>query len=238
MEAADRLAQAMDALRAGRWVDAEADLAVVRAALTAAQDPELRDISARVCSLHAQALHALGRLADADRACRDALRLLRALGDRAGMDQVRSLQDVIVRGLAHDAEARQRQVEQTRIASTPLAELLVDATTPLARAEVLTKKATALTDTGDPDAARPLAVEAVALASAGGDVTWEVMARIALARVSPPDVAAAELAAALHAADAANEFNLVATLARAAEVIGVPLPTHPGPHGAPDRQDP
>lgn len=224
-----RLRAGVDALRQGRPDRAAALLASVTAdpAFQAADD--LRDVRARALSLQAQALFDAGRPAEADRPCRDAIRLLRALRDKAGLSEVRALQDRIVGALAHDAEAAQREAERQRIAATPLEDLLADARSPSEAADRCLKKASALLDGGELAAAAPVAADALARAEDTGDVRLRVLARIAYARSHPSGALDALVAAHGLAADAA-EFNLVSVVARAADVLDVALPLEAGPH--------
>lgn len=230
MDIHEHIASGLAALRAGRAADAQASLAIAwnDPDLQAAED--LADVRARVGSLYAQAALGAGQLDVADRACRDALRLLRRLGDRGGLDQVRKLQDEIVVALARAAEHAQRLAEQRTVASTPLAHLLAGVTDPMVRAELLVKKATAHADLGEHDAGLPLAQEALSLAHTHDSTQWVVLANLALVRLDPAH-AGDHLIAAHTRADAADEFNLISTVARAATLAGVSLPAHPGPHG-------
>lgn len=226
----ERIAEGVRALREQRPGAAVEALAPVVYDPELQQSTELADVRARVCALYAQALLEDGRIHEADAACRDALRAVRRLGDAAGLADVRALQDRIVRALAEAAEQARRKVEQARVAATPVAELLAGADA-LQRAEALVKKATACADVGDLDAGAPLAREAAQVADALGATTWSVFARVALARLEP-EQAAAHLAQAARLADEADEFNLVSAIAEAARGLGLPLPTHPGAHGA------
>ncbi|MCB9663494.1 MAG: hypothetical protein H6732_05260 [Alphaproteobacteria bacterium] len=225
----EQLAAGLAALRGGRWSEAEALLAPVVDDADLAEAADLADLRARALSWHAQALLELGRLREAETRCREALRLLRRLGDATGTAEVRRLQDRVVGLLAHDAEQAQRRQEQARIAATPLADLLLTAEGPAARAAVHVKKALALLDGGEVAEATPLARRALALAREGADVTWEVHAQVAVARCHPAEALDALVAAHRVAADA-DEFNLVAVIARAAEELQVALPSEPGPH--------
>lgn len=231
MSLPDQITAGVNALRAGKPADAVVVLAPVWADVGLAAAADLVDVRARVGSLYVQALVDAGDLTTADRVCRDVLRLVRKLGDKPGLELVRGLQDRVVKGLVLQAEQVARQVEQRRVADTPLHVLLADATDARTRAERLVKKATAHADVGEHDTGRPLAHAGLTEATAAGDVHWTVLARLALARLEP-DHAADHLIAAHTTASDADEFNLVSTVARAAEVAGVALPRHPGPHGA------
>lgn len=224
-----RLAAGVAALQAARWDDAIDALGPVYADPELASSEDLRDIRASVCSLYAQALLEAGRPHDADRPCRDAIRIVRALRDRAALDAVRSLQDRIVAAIAHDAERAQRLAEQARIAATPLDDLLAHAHDDAARAEVLVKKAQAHVDVGQAAEGAQLATRAVEAARLADHVTWEVFALLALARADASQAQQA-LHAAYRRAERAEEFNLVSATARTARELQVALPTEPGPH--------
>lgn len=232
MDVAQRLRDGVEALKAGRSGDAVAALRAVYEDADLAASQELADIRARVCSLYAQALLDDGQAEAAQGPVRDALRLLRKLRDTAGLTEVRALQDRVVAALAEARADDVRRAEQARIASTPLGDLLAHASDEPARVEARVKKAHALVEAGLLEEAADVAREAVAAAQALAHVQWEVLARIAWARAVPRE-AQVQLEAALQRADTANEFNLVSTIARAAEVAGVELPAHVGPH-APD----
>jgi tetratricopeptide (TPR) repeat protein len=229
IDLAARLARGVQALGSGQHGAARADLQAVwdDAELAAATD--LQDVRARVGSLLAQALLACGEPEMADRACRDTLRLLRRLGDKAGMDAVRALQDQAVRRLADHAQAQQNRAEAARVAETPLDDLLRGQETPEAQAAVFVRKATALLERGTPIPAIPIAERALSLARQHALVTWEVFARLVLARAMA-ERAPEHLRAALDAAAAAGEFNLVSTIARTAEEAGLAMPAELGPH--------
>jgi hypothetical protein len=226
-----RIAEGVAALREGRPADAATALAPVLADPDLAAAADLADVRARVASLLAQALLDAGRPHEAEAPCREAIRLLRRLGDREGLDEVRALQDRVVKAIAHDREQAARREEQARIAATPLDALLAEVTSSTSRADVLLKKAHALVDAGRPDEAAPLADEALALA--GDDVRAGVLARLAVARARP-DRADEALVAAYRVAERAEEFNLVSLVAHAARLAGVRLPVEHGPHGPPE----
>lgn len=229
MDLEQRIADGLLALRSGRPADAAALLQVVWEDPDLAAAADLVDIRARVGSLYTQAAMDAGQLDVADKACREVLRIVRRLGDRAGLEQVRGLQDGIVLALARRAEHEQRLVEQRLVAATPLADLLAGVTDPLVRAERLVKKATAHADLDEHPEGRPLAAEALALAAAQGSAQWCVLACLALARLDPAH-AVAHLAVAHQHAESAGEFNLISTIARAADLAGVALPSPDGPH--------
>ncbi len=222
MNTADRLAQGVADLRAGRNQEAADHLAEVWAdeELSAAED--LVDIRARAGSLYVQALVQLGQPRAADRPCRDVIRLLRKLRDRDGLTEVRRLQDQIVRALAHDREAEERASAQRRIASTPLEDLL-EGVTGEERIAVHVRKANALADAGELEVAVRVARLGLQLAEEAQHITWQVMAHMALARARP-HVARDHLVRAHGIADSHEEFNLVSMVARAAEVAEVELP--------------
>jgi hypothetical protein len=229
LDLAARLARGVQALADGHAQAARSDLQIVWDDGELAAATDLQDVRARVGSLLAQALLEVGEPELADRACRDTLRVLRRLGDKAGMDAVRELQDQAVRRLADHAQAQQNRAEAARVAETPLDELLRGHDTPEAQAAVFVRKATALLERGTPIPAIPLAERALHLAREHALVTWEVFARLVLAR-SAPSRAHEQLRAALDAAAGAGEFNLVSTIARTAEEAGLSLPAESGPH--------
>ena len=230
MQLSDQLARGVAALRSGRATEAIPDLATVAESPELATSPELQDVRAAALSLLAQALLESGDPEAAEKPCRTAVGIVRRLGEVEALAEVRSLQDRIVKAIAERREQAEREAEAAHIARTSLADLLADATTPSARASIMVRKATAMLDGGeDADEAADLAFHALDVARAAGDVTWEVFARIALARCN--DVhAESHLRAAMRVATDAGEFNLVSTLVRTAELVGLDLPTEVGPH--------
>lgn len=226
---ADRLAHGVRALRERRPAEAVDALAPVAADPELAAAEDLRDVRARVLALYAQALLESGRPAEAEPVVRDAIRLVRRLGDKAGLEEVRGLQDRVVKALVEAADQARRREEQARVAATPLDVLLAGATDDRARAEALVKKAVALADVGDASGAA-LARDALDAATRAADVTWQVFALVALAR-HEPHAASEHLRSAARVADDADEFNLISVVVEASRTLGVPLPTHPGAHG-------
>lgn len=231
MSLPEQLLEAVAALRAGRVADAVSGLGPVwdDAELAAADD--LQDVRARVGSLYAQALLEAGDVVQADAVCRATIRLLRRMGDPDGVHAVRELQDRVSKALAEHAEHAQRLAEARQVAATPLATLMAGADDGEARAAALVRKATAHADAGDSRTAADLAAEALGVARAHHLVTWEVFARLLIVRCDPEDdLAVPHLHAAHRVAVGAEEFNLVSTVVRAAEVAGLPLPVEHGPH--------
>lgn len=229
MELADRLQRGVERLRAGDAAGAAEDLRAVTSDPHFAAATDMDDVRASAWSLLAQASLESGAFAEADRACRESLRILRRLGDPNAMHEVRGLQDRIVRAIAEDRDMAARREEAAVVAATPVAELLSEAATPEDVAAALVKKANALLDSGAADQAADLAYDALARARAHGLVTWEVFARLALLRADA-DHADEHLRAAHELAAGAQEFNLIATIARAADLAGLALPLEAGPH--------
>jgi hypothetical protein len=233
---AARLARGVQLLRAGRPRDAAGDLEVVARSPELAAEAELMDIRARALSLYAQALLESGRPAEADAPCREALGLLRRLRDREGVDEVRALQDRVVRAITEAKDATSRLEEARRVAELPIEALLSEAASPGERAAVLVRKAQALADAGREEEAADLAFAGLDVARAHAEVTWEVFARLVLARVEP-GLAEQQIHAAHAAAVAADELNLVSTIAHTASTLGVAMPVEPGPHLGHDGQE-
>ncbi len=227
-----RIREGVTALQEHRWEDALRTLEPVAHDADLREADDLQDIRARVLSLLAQAQLEAGHLTNADSTCREALRVLRRAGDKAGVAEVRGLQDRVVAALAESAEASRRQAEQAEVAAAPIEAYLAEARTPVERAERLVKKATACADVGDRAQGLPLAEEALAVAQEAGTVAWEVFAQVAVARLAP-DRAQEHLHAAAALAERSAEFNLVSVIVEACRLLNVPLPTHPGAHVAP-----
>lgn len=213
------------ALREQRFDEAVEKLETVWKDEAFATSEDLADIRARVGSLLAQAHLERGDARAADRPCREAIRILRRLRDKPGLDAVRELQDRIVRSLAHDAEAASRLAEQRRVATTPIEELL-EGVEGEERLAALVRKATAHIDLDEHDVGAILAQQGLDEAREASHATWQVMALLALARATPQR-AVAHLVAARDIADSHSEFNLISTVARAAQVAEVELPALP-----------
>lgn len=209
----------MEALRAERWEDAVVALEAVASDAGFRSQPDLADVRARVASLLAQALLGAGRAAEAEPHARQALQAARALGE--GGTEARTLLQAILADLAR-AEQAARQARRT--AETPLDRLLEGIEGDEALAAVLVRKANAEVDVGRPAQALPLARRALAHAIACGSLREEVLARMTVARAAPEE-AEAELRSAWQRAEAADDFNLVGAVARAARLSGVALPT-------------
>lgn len=232
---AERLMQGVAALREANPAGAVEALTEVVEDSELAAHADLQDIRARACSLHADALLSLGRVDEADRWCRESIRILRRLRDEAGLREVRAVQDRIVKAMVEAREQARRDSERARIAATSIEDLLDGVSDPAERSDIFAKKSGALIDEGRLDEAVPYAEEAVRLSLGVDAATTEVMARITLARARRDD-ARAELVRAWERAEAADEFNLVSLVARAAEVIEVELPRLEGP-AMPRRSD-
>ncbi len=211
------VAQAYAALRAGAWHDARTH---VVAALAAIEEPSLR---ARLHGWHAQVLAELGELAEARVAVRRALLGARELGDDpAALAPLKALHGRITAMLSADDAAARRQAEARALAARPLAELLEEASEPLARAGVYLARADALADQGQAEAVSELV--ALGLAEAPAEAVREqVLLRLAWLRVHPPHTADL-LAEALQLAEDAASETLVTACARAARDLGLALP--------------
>lgn len=214
---ADRLTAGLAALRAGRAAEAAQALAEVcdDPALAAADD--LRDVRARALSLCGQALIATGAPDAALRRLEAALALAHELGDPEGIQQIGALRESATKALAG---------RQGRPPSASVAEIEARVAEPIARAELLIRKAAGELDAGRVEAAVALADRAAGLAP--GAPRPSVLARLVLARARPAE-AAEHLTAAAAIARRADEFTLVTAVARAAEDAGVSLGGTRGP---------
>ena len=220
---------ALAALQRGRAAEAAEHLApVVRA--PELEDPELADVRARLCSLYAQALLESGDTSQAGIWVRKALRAATATGDTEGITEIRALQGRIVGAVADAEGARRREEERAAIAARPLDELLMGLDAPDAIAQVLVKKASAVAHQGGFDEASALFLRAIDVADDAGVLREQVFARLGLAATKP--ALADALVRQAHAlAESADEFTLLATIAREAERLDVSLPVIEGPAG-------
>ncbi len=228
MELAQRFVDGLAALRAGEADRAATLLAEVCADPDLATAPDLRDFYARACSMRAQALLLAGRPAEARRPLRDALDVLATLGDDAALAEVTALQAQIGEAMSQDFQAMARRREQRAAAARPLAEALAAASGPAAQADAAIKWSGGALADGRPAEAADAARVAAEIAAAAGDVRHEVLARIAWSHADP-SAAVAQLELARARADAADEFNLVGAVARAAEQLDVTLAPPPPP---------
>ncbi len=206
--------------------EAATKLAIVCDAL--AGEPALRDIYARACSLHAQALFGSGAIDAAREAIHRALREARALEDGEGIAQIRALHDRIA--AASDRRRREAlaRAQAHTLAAIPREQLERDAPSPLARADVLIKHAGALRLVDRPDEAAHSARSAVRAADEARSDRERVLARITLAEICPGEAETA-LREAHRVADGASNPTLIGLVARAAELAGVELPRQYGP---------
>jgi tetratricopeptide (TPR) repeat protein len=225
---AELLLSGLAHLRAGRPDDAVQVLAAVAQDEVFAAAADLDDVQARAWSLYAQALMRAGKPKEALPWCERALRITRALGDEAGLAEVRALHTELREALTAEAADRKAREHSLRLAGLTVDQILVGLGSALDRADALIQKANAEIQAGHLREADPIARMALVEAVQGEGVREEVLARIAIATVAPEE-ARVELTAAWRRAERAGEFNLVSAVARAAELARVALPTLVGP---------
>lgn len=207
---------------------AAATLKLVEVRDAVAPHEEFADVLGRTHSLLAQAHLATGDVQAAEQAAMAAMRVARALGDDAGLAEVRALHESI----AAEKERTRRQQHARRsaqtLADTPLADLQAKATSDLALADILIKHVGALRLHGRHAEACESAHQAVSAADRAGGVRERVLARLAVAELQPND-AEAVLTRALEVADEASETTLIGLVAKAATLAQVKLPSQYGP---------
>ncbi len=218
--AADALARVYALLRAGDHAGVLVAAAMLPLPLPPAQ-------LGRVEAWRAQALRALGRVEEADRAVLEAIRAAKADGDAEAVRQLRELQSSIVASLAAKRHADAARAADARLAVLEDDVLLADCGDEAARADALLRRANARSDAGRvEDAASDLA-RASALAERAGEVRPRVLVLLAqarLTRVTGDEAGAAVHILAAHAlADASDDMNLVTAVAQAARAAGVRL---------------
>ena len=223
MAVTDTLAAGVQALRDGQAEEAARLFDEACSDEAFSTQPDLRDLYARACSLHAQALLFAGRPARARKPLRRALDLLEALHDDDGLQAVRALEKQVGEAMAEDFAAMARRREQQALSRRSMDEAVAGIEAASVRAEILVKWGLGALSDGRADEAGAAAHRAIAEAQSCGNIKHEVLARLALASIEP-DRAVAHLEAARACADAADEFNLVGAVARAAEQAGVSLP--------------
>lgn len=225
------LAEGVTALRAGRPGQAVEPLRTVCIDPMFASEVALADIRARAMSLLAQALYETSQITEARWWADEALRAARRLEDRAGIDAIRQLvRDIDARSRA-EHERAQRLQEGQQQAERPLAEQLAAASGPVERADALVGRATLHLSREEIEDAAALAHRA--LVELEGiehpeALRARTMARVASARARPEE-ARSWLQSAWQEAAEAQEHNLVATIARAAESLGVQVGVLHGP---------
>jgi len=231
-----RILAGIEALREGRPAEAAEALRQVAEDRDFAAAEDLPDVRARVFSLLAQALLEADRPREAEPWARRALSATEALGDEQGALQIRALHQRIFAAATDALRAEQAARQAATLAATPLEEVLAGLDTDAARAPALVAKANAEVDAGRAESGAEIARAALRAARAAEILREEVLARLTLARALPAE-AEVHLQAAWARAEAADEFNLVGAVARAAELAGVKLGVLEGPT-LPERESP
>ncbi len=221
------LLAAFEALRRG---DPEGALAALDAAglcadalVEADRRGDAPGTRARAWSYRAQALRALARVEEADRALVAAIRAAKQAGDAAGVAQLRELQASVVASLAAERIAQAERTKDAHLADTPDDVLLAGATDGVERAARHLRKCEALRASGRLTDAAAQAERGAAEADRAGATRESVLTRLALVTLRPEAVTA-HLHAAHAIADAADDTNLIAAVAQAARASGVRLP--------------
>lgn len=220
--------EGVNALVAERWDDAIRMLGGAATSTELADAADMQDVRARVCSMLAQAYLGKDQTEPALRWCRNALRLTRSLGDEAGRKDVLQLQRRILERQLEERQAQATREETDRLARTSLEALLADMPDPVERRRLTLAKANAEIDVGRPESGVPLAAAIRDEADAIGEVRSQVVARLALCRALDAPQAGPLLLEAWGIAAAADEFNLVGAVARAAVATGITLDTLEG----------
>lgn len=210
----ERLRDAWEALRTRRPSEA---LAI----LEALEETGRPGYDGRLHAWRAEALEALGRLDRASAEATRAIRIARAAEDADALNAFRALNQRILASLAAVQLAEQERKKDAHLADVDEAQLIAGLDGP-ARAAALTRRAQALIDAER----RAEAVEVArrAFGAADGDPREQVLALLCETRAEP-DRALLLLARAHAVADAADDPNLIAAVARAARGVGVRLPS-------------
>ena len=198
-------------------------------------DPDLKDASdladvrARALSLLADACLRAGQVDRADSATREALRILRASGDAAGVAEVQSVWARVTTARQDAASEIRHKDAAERLRGTSLRELRERyGGNPTQLADVLIKKANAEAEDGSAQIGLVAAEEALELGRQSQSIRSEVFALLSIARLAP-ERAKSALLNAWKCAERANEFNLVGAVARAADAQEIRLPAQVGP---------
>ncbi len=220
---AEALMTGLAALRSGRWHEAVARLRPVCDDPRLARATDLRDVRARACSLLAQALLHTGDLREAEGRAEAALRLVRALGDTEGIDDVTTLLAEIHHRASQASRPEAPAAPALEAPAPPSLEAARALRDPGMRSEALLRLATARLTAGEAAGALEAARCAWEEADTIGKTRVVVLARLCAAHADP-DRASEHLHAAWAAADASDEAeHLLGPVARAAEVLGLPL---------------
>jgi hypothetical protein len=201
-----------DALRRKAWDDVVALSAGIVA-------PDRPGLEARGAAYRAQALRALGRLDEAERAAAAAVQLARRAGDVAGVNELRTLHASILSSVGALRAAAQERARDATLVDTDEPTLLGTRAGP-ERAAILVRRANAFADAGRRDEALACAERAHTEAVATGTPRERVLALLSAARVDAPE---RWIHAAHVVADDSDDQNLVTAVANAARAAGVHL---------------
>jgi hypothetical protein len=222
LDIAQQLAEGVAALRDGRAADAVALLSLVVEDDAFGNQPDLRDLHARSCSLLAQALLQSGQPGKARVAVKRALDSLRALDDTEGVQQVQELQQQIGQAMVEQFGQMASRRGMQRLSETPIKDVLGSVSDPAERAALLVRHASAMLQSNRPDQVATLCEAAVQEARLANDPRHEVLALIAWSSAAP-ERAAELLEKARQCADQHDEFTLLTSVVKAAAQQGLVL---------------
>ncbi len=226
---ANRLLEGLEQLRDGACERAAEAFAEVHSAPEIMAASHMTDIRIRALTLHAQAVLETGGIELAQTSVLEAMRLARLEGDTVGLSQARALQKRVLERRDERSRNAIAASQAKRIAEAPLSDIRKRlAPHPQQLCDALIKKSNALLDLGQHDEAYPLATEALQTALPHGWLREEVLARLSIARARPSE-APEQLYLAWRRSERASDFTMVGTVARAADLQGVSLPTQVGP---------
>ena len=204
----EALLNAWQAMKSQRW-------ATALDALNLPPEPERPGAMARLHAFRAQASFELGKLEEAEKAAAAAVTWAKKEPGQAGLAPLRALQArILTSHAAHKAAAIERQADDA-LADEP------DSALPAGPegAAMRVRKANVLLERGDRVAAETLS-QAV-WSDPAVPLRERILAALTLARCG--DAAEAWITRAHAAADAADDQNLLAAVARAARMTGVTL---------------
>lgn len=233
---ASHLRRGIEHLRKGEAKKAISALTTVVDDDAFAAAENLTDIRGRATSLLAQALLSDGQFEQAHRRAADALELTHSVDDSSGAAEIVDLLAQISAAEQNRAEERKRARTSLRLAQTDVADLRrLYARDRQSLAEVLLKKANAELEAGRSQVASELAHEVLTQAVLQDWRRQEVLARLSIARVNPIE-AETQLNAAWVRAERDSDHTLISTVARAAALAGVALPSLVGPEMPPTKR--
>ncbi len=226
---ATELRLGIESLRSGDAAAAVSHLRAVADDEILAAAADLRDIHARATSLLAQALLEHGEFEDARLQATRALELCRSIADESGVGEIEELLERVSAADQQRITDERRERSLHRLANMEASEIRrLYGRDRRALADVMLKKASADLAAGRASDAEAAAREVLTEAIREDWRREEVLARLSIARIVPSE-AEMQLNAAWRRAERDSDHTLVSTVARAANLADIGLPSMLGP---------